>query len=461
MNKSISLLLFVLVSLSAISQNVVIIGKAANQENKLVRVIVYSDQFSMLENTIAQTRTNKLGEFTMKFDVKKTQFAFLAFGLEKGEFYLSPGSTYNFTIKIDTTTANKSIFDRLPLNFNLQADDGGITQAIGDFNISYNDFVYNNINSIYKSRDKSVVMKFITDMKESYANTNMEYVNNYVDYSLASLLWLSRKENNSQIIENYFTNKPVLYNNIQYTAFFKDFFKSYFASEKLYSYSELVLAINNSNADSLSGLLLRNEQFGSDNRIREILEMLLLSRNYYNRDIIKENIITKLNNIVNHSKFAENKLIATNYIIVLKEMQNGSPAPEFALIDSSLDTISLDNFNGRFVLLSFIKDNCRICNFHMRLLSDIKKQNNDKFEIVTIVAGSNMENVTDYTKEKGFNWPILKLDENILLLEDYNIAAYPSYIFINPDGTIAYAHLPMPEENMELYLQRFMDSYEK
>ncbi len=95
----------------------------------------------------------------------------------------------------------------------------------------------------------------------------------------------------------------------------------------------------------------------------------------------------------------------------------------------------------------------------MQLLNDIKNNNQDKFEIVTIVAGNNIDNVVSHANEKGFNWPILQIDTNILLLEDYNIATYPSYVFINPDGTIAYAHLPMPDENMELYLQRFMESY--
>jgi peroxiredoxin len=461
MNKSISLFISVIISLSALSQNVVITGKAANQVNKLVRVIVYSDQFSMFEHTIAQTRTNNMGEFTMKLDVEKTQFAYLAFELDKGEFYLSPGGKYNFTINNDTTIVSGSIFDRLPLNFTLNADDGGIVQTIGDFNMDYNDFVYNNITSIYKSRDKSTVMKFITDMKEKYTKNNLEYVNNYVEYSLVSLLWLSRKENNNQILENYIINKPVLYYNIQYTAFFKDFFKNYFASEKLYTNSELVYAINNPDNKVLSYLLLRYEQTTDDERVSEIVKMLLLSRNYYNRDVIKEEVITKLNNIVSNSSYSKNRLIAANFISVLKEMQSGSHAPKFTLVDSNMDTISLDNFNGKFVLLSFVKDNCKICNFHMQLLSDIKKQNQGAFEIVTIVAGSNLKDVINLKKENGFDWPILKLDENILLLEDYNIVAYPSYIFVNPDGTIAYAHLPMPDENMELYLQRFMDQYNK
>ncbi len=458
MQKYITLLLFVMISISVVAQNVVVSGVAEGQKGKLVRVIVYSDQFSTVEKTLAETRTNDDGEFLLKFWINKTQFAFFAFELEKGEFYISPGSTYKFKVFIDSLSGDASIFDRLPLRFTLDADDAGVQQSIGNYNVAYNNFLYNNINAIYKSRDKTVVTNFISEMRNNYINNNSEYVNNYVDYSLASLQWLSGKENNTQILEKYIINKPVLYNNIQYTSFFKEFFKN-FDFEKAYTHSELILAINNPNFDVLTNLLMRNKQIAADTRVFEIVEMLLLSRNYYNRDVEKKQVILKLNNISNTSNYIENKLIANNYITELQAMQNGSRAPDFTLIDINNDTVSLDSFKGKFILLSFTKDNCKICNFHMQKLNDIKKQLSDKFEIVTVVAGDNMSGIVEYAKGKGFTWPILKSGDNILVFEDYDIVAYPSYIFINPDGTVAYAHMPMPEENMEVYIKRFMEGY--
>jgi len=251
MIKLFQILLFVLISLSAVSQNVVITGEAKGQPNKIVRVIVYSDQFSNMQKTIAQTVTNKQGEFNLKLNVTETQFAFLAFGLEKGEFYLSPNATYHFNIFIDTASVNESIFDKLPLNFTLVANDGGIQQSIEDYNLLYNDFVFNNVNSIYKSRNKIVVTNFVDSTHQKYKNDNNKYVKDYVDYSLAWLLWLSRKENNAKVLKKYFVNKPVLYNNIQFTDFFKDFFKNYFDTEKLFTYNELIFAINDINTSKL------------------------------------------------------------------------------------------------------------------------------------------------------------------------------------------------------------------
>lgn len=459
MNKHLTIL-FVLLSLSALSQNVTINGIATGQAGKLVRVIVYADQFSNLEHTIAETKTNGLGDFFMQFEVDHTKFAFMALGLEKGEFYLTPGASYNFNIPVDTISGKGSIFDRLPLNFTIEADDGDVQQAIGDFNIAYNDFIYNNIKSIYRSKDKSVVMQFVNEMHEKYTDDKPGYVSNYVRYSLAQLLWLSRKENDRQILENYFVNNPVLYNNIQYTDFFKEFFKNYFTSEKIYTYEELILAINNHESfEIVDSLLARDEQLALDSRVREIAAMFLLSRNYHNRDVNKKRVILKLKDIAGNSDFIENRLIAENYIIKLQELQNGSKAPGFTLTDANESSISLNDFKGRFVLLSFVKENCNICDFYMQLLNDIRKQNEEKFDILTIVAGNEFNRLAGFAQKRGYKWPILKAGDNILLLEAYNVRAYPSYVFINPDGTIAYAHLPMPDENMELYLHRFMGHY--
>lgn len=460
MKKWIPVFLFFIWSLSVVSQEVTVNGKDPDRANKLVRVIVYSDQFSNLETTIAETKTNASGEFFMKFDIDDTKFAYLAVELEKGEFYLSPGAYYNFNIIQDTVLRNGSIFDKLPLKFILDAEDSGIYRTIGDFNIEYNEFIYNNIKSIYKSKDKSVITNFVSEMNEKYAADTPEYVSNYVRYSLASLIWLSRKEDNKQILYNYFIDQPVLYNNIQYTDFFKEFFKSYFDNEKMYSYEELILAINSSEPiEIIYGILARDEQLALDRRVSEIVGLLLLSRNYYNRDVEKERVISKLKDVQLYSNFPENQIIAKNFIIKLQELQNGSKAPYFALLNSDNDSISIDDLRGKFILLSFVKEDCSICDFQMQQLSDIKKQNEDRFEIVTVIAGNELKRLNNFARERGYQWPILKTGDNILLLEDYNIRAYPSYIFVNPDGTIAYAHLPMPEENMELYLQRFMDSY--
>ena len=460
MRKFAILFLLIIVSFTTIlsQDNVVITGNAVGKANKLVRIIVYSDLFSGAKYTLAETRTNSEGSFSINLKTNKTQFAFLAFELEKGEFYLSPDSEYNFSLNLNNSN-NGSIFDRLPLNFSLTAKDGGIQNQIEEFNISYNNFIYNNVNSIYKGRNKTKITDFTDSIRTIFSNKKSEYIVNYAEYSLASLLWLSKVDNDKSILRNYFINRPVLYSNIQYVDFFKEFFNSYFDSENIYSYNELMIAVNSRSISVLDDLLSQDSLLSQDNRVREIVAMLLLSRNYHNRDVKKDRIISLLESIAKNSAYTENKLIARNFIVELGKLQNGSPAPDFNLFNNNDQLVKLNSFKGDFALLCFVKDNCNICNFQMEQINDLKNEFDNKLQVVTIVAGNETKKIATLSKEKGYNWSILRTDENIVLLEDYNVKTYPTYILINPDGTIAYATLPMPDEKMDFFIRRFMKSY--
>ena len=457
MKQILSFFLF-LATFSFYGQNVIITGNVEDQPDKLIRIIAYDDLFSNLDKTIGTTITDGDGNFAMKMMIDEDEFAYLAVDLEKGEFYISPGSSYRFEIPKDTSTQSKSIFDKLPLRFRLFADDGGLQAGIEEFNIEYNDFVYNNVNRIYRSRDKSAVREFVSRVNDKYGNASIPYLKDYVSYTMASLLWLSKTKSNKVILEEYFINKPLLYNNIQYCDFFKEFFKSYFSSEKTFRYEDLIPALNASdNIRPLFELINRDSLIRSDKQISEVVAMLIMSRNYFDRYVDKEAVIEKFEFIADNSEYEKNSEIANNFIKNLTNLQTDFPAPYFELEDNHGDIISLDSLRDNFVLISFVNNDCKVCQFHLKKLSEIQQKLS--FDIVSLVFGDSSMDYENYARERDIDWPVLNVGKNITLLEEYDVKVFPTYIFINPDGTIAYVHLPMPEENMELYLTRFMDRY--
>ena len=452
------IVLFLLITINLSSQTTIITGNAQGKPDKLVRVIVYDDLFSGLEKTIASSLTDPFGDFAFKLNIDNSQFAFLALELDKGEFYLTPGSSYRFEISSDSNLNRGSVFDRLPLMFEVFADDGGLQTSIEKFNIEYNDFIYNNVNRIYRTKDNSVVNSFIDYINENYSNDDLAYFDNYVNYTLASLKWLSRIKNNREVLQEYFINKPVLYFNIQYCDFFKEFFKSYFNSEKVFRYEDLIPVLNYSKSITpLIDLISKDTLLSKDTRVVELASMLLMSRYYYDRNVNKGSIIEKLNIISANSSFYENRKIAGNYISVLTSLESGTIAPNIELQDTYGNNISLKGYEGKFVLLAFVDNDCKMCEYHMNLINDMKDQIG--FDVISVVTDKANDDLIKFAKDQKYNWPIVDLNDNILLLEDYNIRVFPTYIFINTDGTIAYVHLPMPEENMELYIKRFMNNY--
>lgn len=451
--------LFILLFSSGLySQKTTISGVAHNQPNMMIRLLVYADNFSNLERSIAETRTDLNGEFSIDFEISNTQFSYITLGLDRGELYISPGSSYKINIPYDTLRTKGSIFDRLPLRFSIDPNDNGIQNDIENYNIVYNDFLYKNATQIYRSRSKTVVKEFIEEVKNDFDKVEPSFVKQYIDYSLVSLIWLSKMENNSSILENYLINKPVLYDNIQYCEFFREFFKGYFDVQKTFRYEEIVDAINyGQSASALTDLITRDSLLLADRRITELNAMLLLSSYYYDRYVNKKKVREKLEEISMNSSYSDNKQIAENFITKLTQLDSGSKAPNFKLTNVSGKSFSLNDLKGRFVLLTFYRNDCRICEFHIDQLAKIQEATG--VEVVVITAGKLADDSPLVTKISKLNWLILQTGSDITVLEDYEIKAFPTYILINPDSTIGYVHLPMPQENMQLYISRFMEVY--
>jgi len=431
-------------------QQVKLSGIANGSANELVRIITFNDQFSRFERTLAATYTDDQGSFNLEFEATQTTFAYLAVGLKRGEFYLSPNSSFQFNIIADSITHRGSIFDELPLQFTYTTEDGGLSDAIGSFNVQYNTFLYQNASKIYYGRNREFIREFEHTIHSQFASVNNPYLANYIRYSFASLEWTSKMKDNDSVISEYFISEPILYNNIQYTEFFTDFFKTYFIVDKVFSYHELIEAINlGSGMEDIKALILKSNSFNRDLQLVELIATMIIAKKYYNPDIKRNRVLSLLNEVEDNSKYPENKKVAGNFVDKLQLLESGTPAPSFSLADFGNTGHSLSDYSGKFVLLSFIKPDCKICLEHLGLLDELAKQFHGKVQNITVVYGENFRDVV-----------FLKLENDILLLEAYNIRAYPSYVIINPDGTIAMATAPMPDENLDLFLNRQIKRFE-
>ena len=202
-----------------LSQTISVNGKADGTSGELVRIIVYADQFSMLQKTIVSTYTDENGAFSFSPEVDEPTFAFIALGLKKSEFYIKPGASYAFTIPLDTVSETGSIFDKKPLQFTYQADDEGLSDAITEFNIEYNKFLYEYADKIYRGRDKSSIVTFRDRIDNQFKDVDNQYFKDYVRYTFASLEWISKMKNNAEILQEYFVDQPILYQNDDISLF--------------------------------------------------------------------------------------------------------------------------------------------------------------------------------------------------------------------------------------------------
>ena len=457
-------LIFLLFAGPIVAQNVSVSGQLKGfDKGSLVRIIMSTDLFSKLESTVASTYSDKSGDFSFHFDLKHAAYARLVVNLKKGSLFLEPGKDYNVETSLDTTDQKGSIFDQQPLEINLLKGNTNLSVRLGNFNEMYNDFLLKHFRDIYLYHNNSVLNNFKKEEAGQFSNDTSSYLKNYIRYSLASLEWAARTMSLETFGKTYFIGHKVLYNNVQYIEVFRDFFKAFFVStlHDPVNMNRLADVIPRENFEEMDDIFAKVPLLKSDVRVRELAEMVSLEKYFYDNDFNRWNILRMFEKMSLHSKFSENRTIAHDFFVKLKQLIPGSMAPNFKLPAFNGKEYSLANFRYKFVLLAFFKTNNQMSESQLSFLKSLSDHEYDDFTPVVIVVGKDPDYYLKADLSQQYPWPFLLLGKDILLLEKYQVMTYPSYVLINPDGSIAMAPAPLPEENGLQRIPLYITQYKK
>jgi len=458
--KKLILFPILLLILNVFSQDIEISGNALGSKNQLVRLISLEDQFSSLEKTIATARTGENGEFHLKSKIAGLRMALVALDLKKAEIFLQSGDNVRLQFLEDTSSENKSIYEQQPLQYEFLSPNA-LNTNIQNFNIVYNNFLLRNFIKLSRSRNNKLIIDFKHETDSMFGNFDNGFFKDYRRYKIASLELASRKKNEIKLINEYFLNNKILYDNIEYSSLFKEVFNNYLLSGKSgIDYAKLVETVNYSSGYKQFDQLISqgNIQLANDDRLRELIGIIGLAKFYNTRGFNRNNVIKLLRQVGRNSSFGEHRIIAGNYIAKLQKLVYGSPCPRFSLKSQEGKIISDDSLKGKFTLLMFMKENSRICISHISMIDEIRQMFNSRLRIVSLVKGDTRK-INNYMYERDYEWPIARIDD-ILLLEKFNIKVFPSYVLLNPDGSIASATAPMPDENLANFINALMKKWE-
>ncbi|PLX03658.1 MAG: hypothetical protein C0595_06105 [Marinilabiliales bacterium] len=443
------------------SQNAEISGNVGENKVKMLRLIALADQFSMLEKTIATTYSDESGNFSIEATLTKTQMTLLAVDLTKGDIFLKPQSNIELSIVNDTSSELQSIYEQVPLQYNI-INDEDLNTNIRKFNVIYNGFLLKNFNRISRSRSNTLINNFKHEMDSIFEGYKNDFFANYRKYRIGALELISRRKSEIMLMDEYFLNKKILYNNIEYASLFTEVFNNYILSGNSgIDYAKLLETINYStNYKKFDEMVAAgNYKLEPDRRLRELIEIISLAKLYNTKGFYRNNIIKYLRQIERNSEFKEHRNIASNYITKLEKFIWGSPTPLFSLKTPDNKIVTNDSLKGEFVLLAFMKGDSKLCLSHISLIDELRQKFNSKLKIIMLVEG-NPNSISNFMYERDYEWPVLEIDD-ILLIEEFGIKVYPTYMLLNPDGSISSSSTPMPDENIAPFINSLMKKWEK
>ena len=172
-----------------------------------------------------------------------------------------------------------------------------------------------------------------------------------------------------------------------------------------------------------------------------------------------ENENLQINNIENQNIVSEN----TN---VTNQNNYEEKATDFTLVDQNGNTVSLNDYRGKKVVIIFWAVWCPPCREEIPDINELSKEY-DNAVFLTIVRPEKSsdlkyetykEEINGYIQEHNITIPVL-IDENKELFDFYDIDIYPSIVFIDEDGNIK-EKVPT-EESQNLNKQEIIEKLEK
>jgi len=472
LKKTILIYFFCVVSSFTFAGNSVIKGNAKKFSGNELTVYQFKDYLTEVKEKIGFTKINSDGSFSFEFETDKIEKIELTIEDKSTWFFIEPGGVYNLILDYDEELNKSRIYDRLlSLRFSFPAPTE-LNQLIAKFNRKYDEFIDKNETTFLK-RDGSIA-PLINDFEKknaaefnTYKNT---FISDYITYSIASIfnsIDISYTKRDSvtfdkaSIYLKYLHNKPVKYNNPEYLNFYKNFFKGELKSLTLkISGMDITKAINEQNSvEALSKALskypfLENEEFKNLFMINGLREI------YNDKYFTQKNIISILENIKTNSIYPEQQKIAANVIekLTIKKLAKGNKAPDFELLTNSNKKIALADFSGKYVYINFWATWSIPSQKEMKIMEVLHKKYNSKIEFVSICTDNDKSKMTTFLKENPtMKWTFLHIGESRILLQEYEVRTFPTYILIGKEGEIIKFPAPRPssgtdrpnEENLE------------
>jgi len=139
-------------------------------------------------------------------------------------------------------------------------------------------------------------------------------------------------------------------------------------------------------------------------------------------------------------------LIVIGTIIVIIAAMPGSGSghtPEFVADSLSGDPIRLSDYRGQVVMLNFWATWCPPCRAEMPTINAAYQQYSDQgFTVLAINNAESPAKIQPFATDLGLQFPIV-LDLRSNLSRQFGINAYPTSVFIGPDGEIYASHSGM------------------
>ncbi|MBI4929990.1 MAG: TlpA family protein disulfide reductase [Bacteroidetes bacterium] len=439
-----------------LSQTVTIKGKADSSYLSSANTIdayTYDDYISYREKELASSKLDEKGNFILSFSISEPTYIYLMVDNAKAEMVCEPNKTYDITFLTKDSDAVNTLSIAVPaeLEFN-NSNKTELNYLLADFSNRYESFLEDHRGMIAKKESaifgKIDTMK--TLFKKKYYLYNNSYLNNHIEYTFASLVASIALKGDEKVFNNYIEGKPIQLGNYDYMTFLNQFYSS--ISNSFMNNSKTQTEVEKQIFSSLKDYYKQNKFIANDSICEMVILKSLAEYSRYPSAYKINAVLAILEQASKQCKSEANRRSAENLKKKLSVMNVGKPAPQLFFQNMDGKSVSLSNFKGKYVYLTFWASWSATSTQELTLIPELKKLYGSKITFVSICIDKKQETMKVFlqknpkldTGKNGAGWNFLYCDNYKKAKEEFNVLAVPTYFMLDPKGNVYKSPAPNP-----------------
>lgn len=458
------LLFSLLFSSNTLLAQVKLLGNAPSYKGEELIFYSFSDMITQTEEELARCKVATDGKFSCELKIDETTYIFSHLGIYRAYMFVEPGQDYKIVLppfepKTESQRLNP-FFREVDLHIgieNMKPND--LNYLISTFDLAFNENFDQIVMEAYSGVQTISLDSLIIRLEDIFSKHNQPFFNAYRKYRYGLLSQLSLMQQSRSISENYFQDKPILYNNPSYMELFNLLFDKYFL---FISRSETGNAVFNNITGQRSYTNLKNTLAQDDvlqnDSLLELVILKGLHDGFFDDKFSRSALLAVLDSIYTTSKIAEHIMIAQNIRSKVTRLLAGFVPAPFELYDVNGNLLSLRNFEGKYVYLNFCSTSSYTCLQEFSLLEKLYEKHRKRLEIVTISVDRDINDLKNFLDQTHYNWTFLHYGNKPDIIKDFDVRAFPTYFLIGPDRRLITSPAPSPKENFEIQFFRLLRS---
>lgn len=467
MYRLIIFLLLLCIHVISFAGRVIIHGNNAEYKGITLSFCRYANQITDKEVLVASVKVKETGDFELSFETNQTDYIFCHTGVFFLYMFVEPDRDY--AIKLPSRIDKKQddilnpFFKELRVHLLIsgfqstkvasqELPDKELNSLIQSFDNYFDPYYAKYASNIYEKNDVTKMDTTMREIETTFSGINNTYFQSYYTYRVGLLKFMSTRFKSRNISNNYFLNKPVLYNNPAFMELFNQVYEKYFVyfgrtKEGKVIYNDINV---NKSLTRLKGTLSQNEVLTNDT-LKEFVILKGLHDGFYEMQFTREALLVVLDSLSITTKIDKHRTIAKDIREKVMRLLPGFSPPPFKMLNQDSVWVSLNDFKGSYVYVMFCTTQNYACLKEYDLLKKLHEKHGELLKIVTISFDETLTDTRMFAKKMKYDWTFLHFGNQPEILKDYDIRTFPTYFLIDREGKLALSPAPSPSENFEVY----------